>query len=357
MELNPPEQTSLRKHVLDLIGSFLYKEKFPNSAALPEGILNLIDLTSSYREEGQNLYPEIFLTDKIDSVLETLPFCKKVEIARKKMSVKEFTQALKLCAPLSKDGWVVYMDVSDNHLTYGLVSSEMSELSPSFRKHSVGDLSQNGDQYAIAYLQYAGNKSVLLRGSETSALICLSLSDRGAAIGVELQTLCAAIVRDIDEEHRELVTAYVEKLIGNAIIVGHGNLINVVRHDDESVQTLKGMHADGVFLINPIDIVELVMQSEVQKTREASTVNRLYASLIQSMLNHDGAAIFTTTGKLLGYHVFAKSDKPVSDGGEVIGGARSRAYEVLKESGAFVCCFYKSQDGNEKIWSADDAKK
>ena len=352
-----PEQTSLRTHVLQLIGSFLYNENFPKNAALPEGILNLIDMTSSYREEGKNLYPEIFLTDKIESVLATIPFCKRVEIARRKISVLEFTKALKLCAPLSKDGWVVYMNVTDDYLSYGLVSSEVSELSPSFRKHSVGELSQNGDQYAIAHLQYAGNKSVLLRGSETNSLICLSLSDRGAAVGEELKILCTAITRDIDKQHRELVTAYVEKLIGNAIIVGHGNLINVVQQDEESIQNLIKTHKDGVFLSKPIDILELVLQSEDQRTREASTVNRLFASLIQSMLNHDGAAIFTTSGKLLGYHVFANSDKPAVDGEEVVGGARTRAHEILKDSGVFICCFYKSQDGNEKIWSADNVQK
>ena len=88
------EQRSLRIHVLDLIGSFLYKENFPKRDYLAEGILNLIDATSSYREEGEDLYPEIFITDNIDAVLKTLPFCKKVEISIKPASVKEFSQAL-----------------------------------------------------------------------------------------------------------------------------------------------------------------------------------------------------------------------------------------------------------------------
>lgn len=146
------EQRSLRSHVLDLIGSFLYEEKFPNSTHLKEGILNLIDATSSYREEGEELYPEIFITDDIDAVLRTLPFCKQVEIASKPESVLEFSKALKLCAPLSKDGWVIYISVNNGDMKYGLVSTEISELSPTFRKQSVGELSENGDEYAIAYL-------------------------------------------------------------------------------------------------------------------------------------------------------------------------------------------------------------
>jgi len=210
------EQRSLRTHVLDLIGNFLYKEKFPNCDYLTEGILNLIDATSAYREEGEDLYPEIFITDNIDSVLRTLPFCKKVEISTKPASVKEFSQALKLCAPLSRNGWVIYINVANAKINYGLVSSELSELSPSFRKQSVGELSENGDEYAIAYLQNVGNKSVLLRGSETSALISLSLSDKKNNIGEELGSICDAITKDIDENYKAICSSYLEKIIGDA---------------------------------------------------------------------------------------------------------------------------------------------
>ena len=73
-------------------------------------------------------------------------------------------------------------------------------------------------------------------------------------------------------------------------------------------------------------------------SREASTINRLYASIVQSMLNHDGLTLFTTTGKLIGYHIFVKPD--TNEQGEVVGGARSRAFEVMKASKVFCCCFY-----------------
>lgn len=345
------QETSLRKHVLDLIGAFLYKEKFPTSNCLAEGILNLIDSTSSYREEGVDLFPEIFITDKIDEVLRTLPFCKKVEIGSKAISVKEFSQALKLCAPLSKDGWVIYMNISEAELKYGLVSSEISELSPTFRKQAVGELSQNSNDYAIAYLQNAGNKSVLLVGSETeaSALICLSLNDREVALGESLNKVCAAITQNIEHRYKETCCSYFEKVIGNALIQGHGNLIGVVKDDTDAIQKLKERHPDGIYLVDSIDICDLVIQSEDQKTSEASTSNRLHSSLLQSMLNHDGLTVFSSKGKVLGYHVFVKSDG--SEGGDVVGGARTRAYEVIKSSNVFECCFYKSQDGNEKIWS------
>lgn len=348
------EERSLRTHVLDLIGNFLYKEKFPNCVYLPEGILNLIDATSAYREEGEDLYPEIFITDNIDAVLKTLPFCKRVEISSKPASVKEFSQALKLCAPLSKNGWVIYINVSGDIIKYGLVSSELSELSPTFRKQSVGELSENGDEYAIAYLQNAGNKSVLLMGSETSALISLSLSDRSNSIGAELRSICTAITNDVNENYQPICSSYFEKIIGEALVTGHGTLIAVVKDDPSAIEMALNRHGDGIYLPHPIDISDFVIQSEEQKTREASTSNRLHSSLVQSMLHHDGVTVFSSKGRVLGYHVFVKPDGTEKE--EIVGGARSRAFEVLKLSNVYESCFYKSHDGNEKFWSANDGK-
>ncbi len=348
------EQRSLRSHILDLIGSFLYKEKFTKNPHLPEGILNLIDAASSYKEEGKDLYPEIFITDNIDAVLQTLPFCQKVEIASKPASVVEFSQALKLCAPLARNGWVIYINVSAEELKYGLVTSELSELSPTFRNQSVGELSQNEGGYAIAYLQNAGNKSVLLRGSETQVLICLSLNEPIAIVGAELSILCQAITQDIEKDYKTVCLSYFEKLLGEALISGHGNLIGVVKDDAEAITRLKERHRDGVYLNDPIDITQLVMQSEEQKTREASTSNRLHSALVQYMVNHDGVTIFPSKGRVLGYHFIVKPDGLEQD--NVGGAARMRAFEILKRSEVFECCFFKSQDGNEKIWRAADGR-
>lgn len=347
------EERSLRSHVLDLIGSFLYQEKFPSYSYLREGILDLVDSTSSYREEGEELYPEIFITNNIESVLETLPFCKNVEIDRQPSTVKEFSNALKLCAPLSRNGWVIYINVEENHISYGVVSSEISELSPTFRTQAVGELSQNGEDYCIAYLQNVGNKTVLLKGSEASALICLTLNSKGSTHGHELNQLCSSLTLDVDPVYKEISHSYFEKLVGNALIVGHGNLIGVVKDDDKRIATLKERHNDGIYLSKAIDMYELLAASEEEKTREACTSNRLFSSLLESMLNHDGMTVMSTSGKVLGYHVFVKPQGDEEEG--LVGGARTRAFEIMKHSECFECCFYKSQDGNEKIWSITDA--
>jgi len=346
------EERSLRSQVMDLIGSFLFQEKFPNYSYLREGILDLIDSTSSYREEGEELYPEIFITNNIKSVLETLPFCKNVEIDKKTASIKEFSNALKLCAPLSVNGWVMYINVEEEEISYGVVSSEISELSPTFRTQAVGELSQNGDDYSIAYLQNVGNKSVLLKGSEASALIRLTLNSKATVHGQELTNLCSSITQDVESQYKEIAQSYFEKIIGNTLIVGHGNLIGVIKDNEEKIVSLKNRHNDGIYLAKPIDMYEFLAASEVEKTREACTSNRLFSSLLESMLNHDGMTVLTTSGKVLGYHIFVQPQG--NEESDLVGGARTRAFEIMKRSECFELCFYKSQDGNEKIWSKAD---
>ena len=343
------EQRSLRVNVLDLIGKFLWEENFQNTTCLPEGILNLIDSTSAYFEEGEELFPEIFITNSIENVLVTLPFSKIIEIGDAKPSINEFEQVLKLCAPLSKNGWVIYINITTVKMSYGLVSTEISELSPAFRSQAVGELSENDGEYSIAYLQNVGNKSVCLKGLKSQALICLSLKDhKVTSFGEELTILCDSISQDIIEDYREIAASYFEKIISEATRIGHGNLIGVVKDESDNIEKLKLRHPDGIYLKNPIDLLELLVASEMTNSREASTVNRLYASLVQSMLNHDGLTLFTTDGKLVGYHIFVKPD--TNEQAEIVGGARSRAYEVMKASNVFCCCFYKSHDGNEKSW-------
>lgn len=50
---------------------------------------------------------------------------------------------------LSRNGWVIYINVESEYISYGVVSSEISELSPTFRTQAVGELSQNGNEYSI----------------------------------------------------------------------------------------------------------------------------------------------------------------------------------------------------------------
>lgn len=70
------------------------------------------------------------------------------------------------------------------------------------------------------------------------------------------------------------------------------------------------------------------------------------------MLNHDGITIFTNKGKLIAYHLLIKTYE--KEGQILIGGARTKAYASMQNCNLFLSCFYKSQDGNMKIWTCNE---
>ncbi|MCP4104493.1 MAG: hypothetical protein GY749_02995 [Desulfobacteraceae bacterium] len=341
-------EKSLREHVLESIGNFLYKEDFPNCNITPSGILNLIDLISNYQEEGKELYPEILLTTDFSKLIEALPFARRMQIAYAELTLKEFSRALKLCAPLAIDGWVIYLQIKDSEISYGLVSSELSEISPSFYRQVVGDLEQYDDDATIAYIKNIGNKTVLLEGKENKLIVSLSLQQVSVQGDSNITELCRALIQDLSSGLTEISMAFFEKLINDSVKDSHGTLIGVVKDREDSLSDLKTKLKDGAYLEDSIDIISYLKLSEDEKTRQASTSVRVLSSLIKSMLNHDGISVFTTKGRLLGYHCFIASSETSRD--DVVGGARSRAFEAMKMSGLFCCCFYKSQDGNELIW-------
>jgi hypothetical protein len=70
------------------------------------------------------------------------------------------------------------------------------------------------------------------------------------------------------------------------------------------------------------------------------------------MLNHDGITVFTNKGRLIAYHlligIYEKKEQIL------IGAARTKAFASMQNSQLFLSCFYKSQDGNIKIWNSND---
>src|SRR5688572_13601938 len=129
---------SLREHVLASIGDYLYKEGFKTNAITPLGILEAINLISDYHEEGIPLFPELIITNSL-AFFKTIPN-KDLIIGEGKLTVDEFKKAIKLCAPLAVDNWIIFIEVSEESLKYGIVSAEMTETSLSIYHQTVGDL-------------------------------------------------------------------------------------------------------------------------------------------------------------------------------------------------------------------------
>jgi len=341
---------SLRKHVVDSIGAFLFKEGFKPDEITPLGILELINLISDYQEEGVKLFPEIIITNSLD-FFKTIPN-KELVIAFEELSVNSFVKAMKLCAPLAIDNWIIFIEINEDKIKYGLVSAEMTETSLSIYNQTVGELKIEYDKTTIAFIRNIGQKTVELKGLKSKLVVSLTLDEPSEMTFSEIKDISKNIAVKCEENLRQQIATFFEKIITNALRIGHGNLIAVIDDNDELIENLKEKENNGTFLPNPISFELLIKEAEYNKSNETSINLKSYSSILVSMLNHDGIILFTNTGKLLGYHLLINTYE--KEGETLIGGARTKAFASMKNSGFFNSCFYKSQDGNMKIWKSDE---
>lgn len=341
------KEASFRISTLSSIGDFLYEEHWPTIPLLKEGILETVNALSDYFEEGVHLYPEVILTTNASEFFKTISD-REVFICEKELTLKEFKNILKLCAPLAVGSWVIYIDFAETgKVRYGLIDAEMSETSPSLYEQTVGSGKVKLHDIKIAYIRNIGGKNVELIGFVQRLIISLTLEELNGAQDNVVQQISDQISFRCEEKYSGMISTFINKSIEDAVKHGHGNLIGVIADDPDNIEIVKQRLSDGVYPLTIIDLCDFIIDSENQKTNQASVALLAYSNILKSMLNHDGITIITDRAKIIGYHVIIDF---VNDPVGQEGGARSRAFYAMKQSGLFKACLYKSQDGNSKIW-------
>lgn len=345
------KKSSLRENILTSIGEFLYDEGFARCAITKEGILELINMISDYYEEGVHLFPEVIISNDIDELFKTIPN-RELIIHEAELSVNEFKNAVKLCAPLATEKWTIFIEVSDSKIRFGLTTAEMTETSFSLYQQTVGEMGLEQAGVTVAYIRNISQKTVELVGLKQQRIVSLTLHDIEHLLTDEVKKLSKVVSESCNEKFASTIGVYFEKSVNEAIKIGHGNLIGVVDGSEENISIIKEKLNDGIYLQNPIDLAQLVAFAETEKNNETSVALKSFTSVTISMLNHDGITIFSNQGKVLGYHFFIGNY--IADDSGFVGGARTRAFESMKNSKLFKCCFYKSQDGNIKFWETNE---
>lgn len=357
-------KSSLRETLQKDVGIFLEEEGFPQDEALADGVLLLSNLISDYYEEGKHLYPELFITRSLEKLRLTPSrslLIKKINFGGLKdkdgadgdeniegvevLDENVFNKILKECAPLAIDGWVIFVELAEGCMRFGVFSTEMTETTLSLYRQTVYEDALPEDS-TFVYIRSIGQKIVELRGRRKRIHIYLNLDKEIDVADNKVERLSQIMTSGCPEEIRGKLSVYVEKVIDGALKAGHGNLIGVVEDNPEAIEKVRKVLHDGSYLEDPIDIARLVSEAEMEKSASSTVALRAFASLMTSMINHDGITLMTDTGKLLGFHLFVKSQQQNQG---TVGGARSRAFEAMKELG-LRACFYKSQDGNMKIY-------
>ena len=331
---------SVHEHLLETVGYFLYQENFPPCIFSPPGLLALLDSVPGYVEEGARLYPEIIFTTDLVALIAPIKPVRVVPVGTAVLSAEAFQRALKKLAPLARDGWVIYIQRGAREISYGLVSAESSEMSPSLHRHLVGNLRLEKPSVPMAYIRSLGSKVIQLTGYARVVNVSLSLN-QGANPSDEILRLCQCITRDVSLA-KDTAEAFLLRLLETAIQESHGSLIAVAKNSIKSIAKIKQFTSDGVYLPSEISFSELLKASESEHSREASTQVRSFGTLVRGMVNHDGVTLFSTGATVLGYNIFVPSEGGAKSS---LGGARSRAFESIRKSDLFCAGLFKSQDG------------
>lgn len=341
------QEVSLHDTVRSQVGSFMQSFMFicsttESNNAFCDGMVEVIDMLSDYYEEGTHLYPSIVLFDD-PQYLRILPNI-HYTFYQGAIELKQFKQCLKMCAPLAVNGWNIFMQVRDTSMSWGVITTELKETSLSLTSQI---LREKEEFCKVALITNVGMKTVAMAssGRECECIVHLSLMNNHAVTSKDIDDFCSCALHNC-QVHTEEFKGYFSKIIGTALQTGHGNLFGIIEERDE--MQIPNLLKDGVSLIEePLDFASVYSQlnSDVNtgNTVELNSMLKMMSALAISMMNHDGITVFTDTGKIVGYHFIV--DNNVSPKDMIVGGARTKAFYAMVESGLFKGVFIRKQEG------------
>jgi hypothetical protein len=165
----------------------------------------------------------------------------------------------------------------------------------------------------------------------------------------DIESLAAAITLRVPESFRESTTSYLRTALNSALRGGHGALVAVTEG------SVPPELADSVPFDVPLNLLNAVEAHSVAP--DADTLGRLlaYNELLHGVLATDGISVFSTDARLLVHNAFVQQrhDAAVAPR-TLVGGARRRAYEVLRglvEEQKLYAAFIRSVDGIATLYT------
>jgi hypothetical protein len=336
-----PQTIYFRRYLIETMGALLATVA-PGHAMLSEFASELVVAISRYREEGNALFPAVFICEDLGCLTQKLGGRDPIRIGWGVAERDTIRQALKQCSPLTERGqWAIFMVIDPDGVTYGVFRTESAPLSPTAfsRLRALEDRSG----FFILGVTQVGDGIVEVRGGNGQAL---QLYLSGARIDTKLpmaanQAFLNAISREAEDLLKQSLRDFYYRIFTDLRRVSHGTLLAVLDAGREKMDVFD----DGVILPEPLNIGEAVSAYIKNPRAEESARLQSQAALIRGMLNCDGITLLRTDGAVVGYNVFVQN--LVMSRATSVGGARRRAFDALaKHLGKGVrLAVYRSQDG------------
>jgi hypothetical protein len=297
--------------------------------------VELIVLLARYREERVVLCPKVYISNNLQAVISMLPGGDFLKIGTCPADLDGIRTILKRCAPLALGEWAIYIEDRGQILEYGLFRGAANPISV-----LMDDvlMSPNEDMAIVKAHQIASD-CVEVR-SNNQGLHYIFLDHRkedSPAPLLYLGKLVNSLTMNVTDVSKDSVRTFLHRLLFDSLRESHGCIIVVTN----MIRIPKFLSNDGVTLESPIDFSDLV--KKLKKNEVDSSYLLSKSDLLRGMLNSDGAIVFNTHGRLLGYNCFVGTNRQKN----LVGGARKRAFESLttKIGSGINAVFMQSQDG------------
>lgn len=146
------DKVSFRDTVLAQMGNFLLGVGFGISGAatqiLKKELVEAANQLSDYYEEGTHLYPEVIILDDFSKFIKEYPCIFNI-FESGELKEKSLQKAIKMCAPLADNGWIIFIEVNGDNVAWGVLNVELSAVTTPIYNQIITDENNN---YQIVYI-------------------------------------------------------------------------------------------------------------------------------------------------------------------------------------------------------------
>lgn len=333
---------SLRPWVID--GVVPFAAGFGELAAAAADLLveSIVGL-SNYSEEGLNYAPLVFVTSDLPQTLLALGGSDAILIGSELQGALAARAALRSCAPLGEGRrWAVFLCLGEGRIEYGLFRAEGSSLRPT--SFELLRRLSNEAPPTIGLTQLRSGVVEVRSSTGLGRYFDFSGSQEETRDpGYVVQEFTAAVTSAAPEDVRPELRAFYYRLSVEILTGNHGSLAAVLAPGNASPAFL----LDGNWLQQPVDLTPTIRRENVAATSEGTQALFAYSQLIRRMTMMDGITVFGADGTVRAYGCFLREPAAVFKGNRARGGARRRAYEVLRShvGDGLSAALYRSQDG------------
>lgn len=340
-----PKPISLRPVILGEAVSFLESEGM-ECLITQNGIVSLVNQLVNYREEGKDLFPNIYIVDNIELILQSLPLSQHCYIGQGEKTKETMLRALKKCAPLTEADWSIYIQRNPDNFSYGVFRAGTSLLSVSIEDFLI---SNGTEEIKVILLHQISDKLIEIKSVQNKPLL-ISFGGREETnkSPIENQSeFIKTIVKNVDQNIKEQTSNFYKKVFNEILKVGHGTLACAISGNKK---TIPKKLEDGIVLKERINIPKIIKELLDKDDLQANSKLNGFYTIIIGMMESDGITVFSDMGEVVAYNVFIKHPESIAKT-NTSGGARSRTFLTLCKliGNGIESAYIQSQDGKIEI--------